>query len=153
MVSPRKTIVRQHPTILTLYTSPIVLFLPDIKKKATYIRREIKSSHVLCMRNLSRGHSLGHQPLEGELLLLEVVGGALVELESSHGVADCVLDLLLLAALELQGQGRVGDDLLDAANVGLELLLGLELLAEGLVVALESLGVCEDSISECCPCG
>jgi hypothetical protein len=66
---------------------------------------------------LSRGHGLGHQPLEGELLLLEVVCAALVELESSHGVADGVLNLLLLTTLELQGQGRVGDDLLDAANV------------------------------------
>lgn len=91
---------------------------------------------------LSRGHGLGDETLEGELLLLEVLGGGVAELEGSHGVADGALDLLLLATLELEGEGRVGDDLLDTADVGLELLLGLELLAEGLVVGLESLGIC-----------
>ena len=95
------------------------------------------------LMRLSRGHGLGDKTLQGELLLAQVLGGALVELESGHGVADGRLDLLLLAALELQGQSGVGDNLLDAADVRLELLLGLELLAEGLVVALESLGVAD----------
>lgn len=91
--------------------------------------------------HLARGHGLGDKALQGKLLLLQVVRSAVVELQGAHGVADGALDLLLLAALELQGQSRVGDNLLDTADVGLELLLSLELLAEGFVVALESLGV------------
>jgi hypothetical protein len=83
--------------------------------------------------NLSGGHGLGHKTLEGKLLLLEVLGGAVGELESGHGVADGALDLLLLGTLDLEGQGGVGDNLLNTANVRLELLLGLEALAEGLV--------------------
>jgi hypothetical protein len=95
----------------------------------------------LVLAHLSGRHGLGDETLQGELLLLEVVGGALAELKSSHGVADGGLDLLLLSALELQGQSGVGHDLLNAANVGLKLLLGLELLLESVVVALESLGI------------
>jgi hypothetical protein len=67
--------------------------------------------------DLARGHGLGDQTLEGELVLLEILGGALVELEGGHSVADGALDLLLLATLELEGESRVGDDLLDTANV------------------------------------
>lgn len=93
--------------------------------------------------HLSRGHGLGDETLEGELLLLEVLGGAIGELKSTHGVADSLLNLLLLATLELEGESGVGDNLLDTANVGLELLLGLESLAEGLVVALEGLGIAD----------
>jgi len=96
--------------------------------------------------HLSRGHGLGDETLEGELLLLEVLGGGVVELEGGHGVADGALDLVLLAALELERQCRVGDNLLNTANVRLELLLGLELLAESLVVGLEGLGVCRMSV-------
>ena len=93
--------------------------------------------------HLSGRHGLGHQPLKGQLLLLEVLSAAVVELKSSHSVADGALDLLLLATLELEGESRVGDNLLNSANVGLELLLGLESLAESLIVALESLGVAD----------
>lgn len=93
--------------------------------------------------HLSGRHGLGHQPLEGQLLLLEVLSRAIAELESGHGIADGALNLLLLAALELEGQSRVGDNLLNSADVRLELLLGLESLAESLIVALESLGVAD----------
>lgn len=91
--------------------------------------------------HLSGGHGLGNQPLDGQLLLLEVLSRGIGKLKGSHGLADAALDLLLLATLKLEGQSRVGDDLLDTADVRLKLLLGLELLAESLVVALESLGV------------
>jgi hypothetical protein len=91
--------------------------------------------------HLSRGHGLGDEALEGELLLLEVLSGAVADLQGRHSLRDGCLDLLLLATLELQGQSGVRDDLLDAADVRLELLLGLELLAEGLIVALELLSV------------
>jgi hypothetical protein len=115
---------------------------PRRRQRENFLVRPVSLHRAAEKKRLSRGHGLGHEALEGELLLLEVLGGAVVELEGTHGVADGALNLLLLATLELEGEGRVGDDLLDTADVGLELLLGLELLAEGLVVALESLGVC-----------
>lgn len=93
--------------------------------------------------HLSGGHGLGDKALEGELLLLQVLSGAVAKLESGHGVADGGLNLLLLATLELEGQGRVGDNLLNTANVGLELLLSLETLAESLIVGLESLSIAD----------
>ena len=93
-------------------------------------------------RHLPGGHSLGHEPLQGQLLLLEVVGRRVLELQLRHGLAEGLLDLVLLATLQLEGQCRVGDDLLDTRDVGLELLLGLETLAEGLIVAFELLGFC-----------
>lgn len=92
-------------------------------------------------RRLPGGESLGDDALEGELLLLEILGGGILDLELSHGVAESGLDLLLLAALQPDGGGGVGDHLLNAGDVGLELLSGLELLAEGLVGGLELLGV------------
>lgn len=93
---------------------------------------------------LSGGHGLGNQPLDGQLLLLQVLSGGIGELQGGHGLANAAFDLLLLATLEFEGQGRVGDNLFDTANVRLKLLLGLELLAERLVVALESLSVCSE---------
>jgi hypothetical protein len=91
--------------------------------------------------HLSGGHGLGDEALESKLLLLEVLSGAVGDLQSSHSVADGALDLLLLATLELKGQCGVGDDLLNTANVRLELLLSLELLLESIIVALELLSV------------
>lgn len=103
---------------------------------------------MFCFGNpLAGRHGLGHETLESELVLLEVLGGGVGDLKSSHGLGDLLLDLVLLATLELEGQSGVGDDLLNTANVRLELLLGLEALAEGLVVALELLGVCECSLA------
>ena len=93
--------------------------------------------------HLSGGHGLGDKALEGELLLLEVLSRAVSDLESSHGIAELGLNLLLLASLQLEGKCLVGNNLLDTANVGLKLLLGLEALAESLVVALESLSVAD----------
>ena len=89
--------------------------------------------------HLSGGHGLGNKTLEGKLLLLEVFGGAVADLENGHSLAEGVLDLLLLATLELKRESGVGDDLLNTAHVGLELLLSLELLLESIIVALELL--------------
>ncbi len=102
---------------------------------------EGKITQKACASCLSGGHGLGNQPLEGKLLLLQVVSSRILQLELAHGIAEGLLDLLLLAALELEGEGRVGDDLLNAGDVRLELLLSLEALAEGLVIGLELLGI------------
>lgn len=91
--------------------------------------------------HLAGRERLGDNALQGKLLLLQVLGGGVLDLELSHGVAERRLDLLLLAALEPDGGGRVRDHLLNTGDVGLELLPGLELLAEGLVAGLELLGV------------
>lgn len=99
-------------------------------------RAGIGSSHFHISR-LAGGHGLGDQALEGKLLLLEVLGGGVLDLELGHGVAESRLDLLLVATLELHGHGGVGDDLLNTGDVGLELLARLELLGELLVAGLE----------------
>ncbi len=91
--------------------------------------------------HLPRGHGLGDQPLESKLLLLEVLSRGVLDLELAHGLAERLLDLVLLTALKLERERRVRDDLLNAGDVRLELLLGLEALAEGLVLALELLGI------------
>lgn len=100
-------------------------------------------SLTLGIVHLTGRHGLGHKALESELLLLEVISSALVELKGTHGIADGALDLLLLATLELEGQRGVRDNLLNTADVRLELLLSLELLLESIVVALESLGIAD----------
>lgn len=92
-------------------------------------------------RNLAGGHGLGDETLKSQLLLLQVIGGGVVDLELAHGVAQGRLDLLLVATLELEGHGGVGDDLLNTGDVGFELLTGLELLAEFLVAGLEFGGI------------
>lgn len=92
-------------------------------------------------KHLSGGHGLGDETLEGEFLLLEVLGGGVLDLELGHGVTESGLDAVLVAALELEGHAGVGDDLLDTGDVGLELLAGLEALGEGLVAGLELVGV------------
>lgn len=90
---------------------------------------------------LSRGHGLGHKPLERKLLLLEVLGGRVLELEGTESLRHGLLNLLLLVTLDLERQGGVRDDLLDAGDIGLKLLLRLEPLAEGLIRGLELLGI------------
>lgn len=91
--------------------------------------------------HLAGRHGLGYESLESQLLLLEVVGGRVLNLELSHGVAHGSLDLLLGTTLDLVAQGWVGNDLLNAGDVGLELLSGLELLAESVIAGLELLGI------------
>lgn len=93
--------------------------------------------------HLSGRHGLGDKALEGELLLLEVVGGGVLDLELGHGVAESGLDALAVAALHLDGHTGVGDDLLNAGDVGLELLAGLEALGESLIGGLVLLGVAD----------
>jgi hypothetical protein len=87
--------------------------------------------------HLPCGHGLGNQALESELLLLEVLGGGVLNLELGHGVAESGLNALLVATLELHGHTGVRDDLLNTGDVGLELLARLELLGESLVAGLE----------------
>lgn len=94
-----------------------------------------------CAIHLPGGESLGDGALEGELLLLELLGAGVLDLELGHGVAEGRLDLLLLATLELHRGARVRDHLLDTRDVGLELLPRLEALGEGLVRRLELLGI------------
>ena len=89
------------------------------------------------LRHLSGGESLGDGALESKLLLLQVISAGILNLELGHGIAESRLDLLLLAALEPHGGSGVRDHLLDTGDVRLELLSGLELLAESLVAALE----------------
>lgn len=87
--------------------------------------------------HLPCGHSLGNQTLESKLLLLEVLGGGVLNLELGHSVAESRLNTLLVAALELHGHTRVGDNLLDTGDVRLELLARLETLGESLIAGLE----------------
>ena len=105
-------------------------------------------TNPLYLSRLAAGHGLGHETLEGELLLLQLLGGGVVDLKGAHRVADGGLDLVLLATLELERQRGVRDELLDVGDVVLEVLLSLEALVEGLVVALELLGICP-SVSSC----
>lgn len=91
---------------------------------------------------LAGRHGLGDGTLEGELLLLQVISGALAELELCHGLAHGVLDLLLLSTLKFECQGGIRNDVLDPGDVRLELLLRLVLLGELLVVGLVFLGLC-----------
>lgn len=117
---------REAPSRLPLSSHPI----------AAYSRNEATV-------NLSGGHGLGDKTLESKLLLLKVLSRAVGDLEGSHGIRDGGLDLLLLATLELERQRGVRDNLLNTADVRLELLLGLKLLAESLVVGLELLGIAD----------
>lgn len=87
--------------------------------------------------HLPCGHSLGNQTLESKLLLLEVLGGGVLNLELSHSITESRLNALLVAALELHGHTRVGDNLLDTGDVRLELLARLETLGESLIADLE----------------
>jgi len=88
-------------------------------------------------------HGLGDESLELELLLLEILGRAVGDVELGHGLAENALNLLLLAALHPNGKHRVRDDLLNTSNVRLELLLSVEPLAESIIGVLELLGVWE----------
>lgn len=92
-------------------------------------------------RRLSGGHGLCDESLQSKLLLLEILGGGVLDLELSHGVAESRLDLVLVATLDLEGHAWVSDDLLNTGDVGLELLAGLEALAESLVAGLELGGI------------
>ena len=79
--------------------------------------------------------------LQCQLLLLQVITARVLNFELRHGVRQRALDLLLLTSLELHAHRRVRDNLLNPADVALELLSRLELLAESLVARLELLGV------------
>ena len=96
-----------------------------------------KSGDFLRGGHLASGHGLGDEALKSQFLLLQVFRGRVLDLELAHGVAQSRLDLLLVATLELEGLGGVGNDLLDTGDVGFELLTGLELLAELLVAGLK----------------
>jgi hypothetical protein len=95
---------------------------------------------------LSGGESLGDNALERKLLLLQVLSRSILDLKLSHGVRESRLNLLLLAALEADGCGGIGNHLLNTGDVRLELLPRLELLAESLVAGLELLGVVDHGL-------
>ena len=88
-----------------------------------------------------RGHGLGDDTLESELLLLQILTGGVLNLELRHCVAEGRLNLLLLTTLELHGHCRVRDNLFDACEVGLKLLTRFEFLGECLVAGLELGGI------------
>ena len=92
---------------------------------------------IVASIRLAGGHSLGHETLKSQLLLLEVLGGGVLNLELGHSVTEGRLDLLLVATLQLHGHSGVRHNLLDTGDVGLELLARLETLGESLVAGLE----------------
>ena len=92
---------------------------------------------------LARRHRFSDQPLQRQLLLLQVIAVAVLDLELRHGVREGSLDLLLGAALELERHGGVRGDFFDAGDVGFELLAGFEFLGESVVGVFEFGGVCE----------
>lgn len=113
---------------------------PAIARRETLLPRPYSPENRKCVR-LSGGHGLGHKALQGKLLLLQVFSRGVLDLQLAHSVAERLLDSLLLAALELQRHCGVGDDLLNTADVRLELLLSLEALAESVIGGLELLGL------------
>ena len=90
---------------------------------------------------LQRETYLGHHTLQCKLLFLEVLAARILNLQLGHGVGQSALNLLLLATLELHAHCGVGHNLLDSADVALQLLSCLELLAESIVAGLELGGV------------
>ena len=95
------------------------------------------------MYTLAGSEGLGNNSLKGQLLLLQIIGRGILNLELGHGVAESGLDLLLLATLQADSRSGVRDHLLNAGDVRLELLPGLKLLAESLVAGLELGSLCE----------
>lgn len=67
--------------------------------------REKSTEEESCLLwvSLSSGHSLGHGSLEGQLLLLEVLGARVLDLELLHSVGESLLDPGLVAALHFHG--------------------------------------------------
>jgi len=87
--------------------------------------------------HLAGSESLGNNPLESQLLLFQIIGGGVFNLELGHSIAKSRLDLLLLATLQPDGSGGVGDHLLDTRDVSFELLSGLKLLAKCFITGLK----------------
>jgi len=86
---------------------------------------------------LVRSSHLRHHPLQRQLLLPQIVRASILNLELRHRIAKRALDLFLLTTLELHAHRRVRHDLLDSADVRLQLLPRLELLAESIIDTLE----------------
>lgn len=105
------------------------------------MRHPLGARQIITTYCLTSGHGLGDQSLERKLLLLQVISAGILDLQLAHGLAEALLNLVLLATLELERKSWVRDDLLDTGNVRLKLLLGLEALAEGFVIGLELLGI------------
>lgn len=94
-------------------------------------------------RHLPGSHSPSNESLEGKLLLLEIIGSRVFNLELGHGITEGRLDLLLVATLELNRHGGIRDDLLNAGDIRLKLLARLELLGELFIARLELGGIFE----------
>lgn len=89
--------------------------------------------HVVQCMHLPRGLSLSERTLKSKLLLLKVLGGGVLILKHSHGIAERSLDTAL-ATLQATGGFKY---FLNTGDVTFELLAHLEALAEGLVGGLE----------------
>lgn len=120
------------PFVGKITGSPTKPFLHDSRTQETAKYLHLPSSH-----------GLGHEPLESKLLLLEVIGGGVLNLELAHSVTESGLNLLLVAALQFHGHGGVRNELLNTRDVGLELLARFELLGESFIARLELGGICE----------
>jgi len=79
--------------------------------------KKLHQSHNHNHNALPGVHGPGHETLDGNLSLLEVLGRGVLNLELSHGITEGLLNLLLLAALQLHGQTWVRDLLLDTRDV------------------------------------
>lgn len=88
--------------------------------------------HVVQCMHLPRGLSLSERTLKSKLLLLELLGGGVLILKHSHGIAETSLDLSLAT---LQATGGF-EYFLNTGDVTFELLAHGEALAEGLVGGL-----------------
>lgn len=108
--------------------STLLLLIPGIQEIA-------KTLH------LPGGHSLRHETLESKLLLLKVIRGGVLNLKLGHGVTESGFDLLLVAALQFHGHGRVRDKFLNTRDVGLKLLARFEFLRKCFIAGLELGGV------------
>jgi hypothetical protein len=91
--------------------------------------------------------SLGDGTLELALGKDEgVLLGELLDLESSHGLLESLLDGLLVTTLELHGDVGLVEGTLDLVDVGLELLLGLDDLLVLAILILELLGLADHAL-------
>ena len=87
--------------------------------------------------HLTRGHGLGHQSLQGQFLLFEVVRVRILDLELCHCIAEGSFDLFFGTALDFERHGGVRCDFFNAGDVRFELLPGFEFFAEGFIAVLE----------------
>ena len=86
--------------------------------------------------SLPSGKSPGHDTLERQFLLLQLLRIRVLDLKLCHRVTESRFNFLPLSTLEFERSTRVRDHLFDARDVRLKLLFRLETLAELLVFTL-----------------